>query len=367
MQGEAMRLTRFIGTIAAVFLAAPAVAATTTTAAVADFSACAKPEWPKEALRLGQKGTVTLAFQIGVDGAVADSKVVKSSGFPLLDIAARDGILKCRFKPGTRDGKAQAAWMKMQYVWTLERKAPDPVAIAAAFETDREAAEGGDAAAALRVARYYLSTVNAERDPGQGTWWLRKAAEGGDLEAMEYLALMLFRGVGMPRDQAEAARWIEGAAERNSPSAQVILGQMLLRGDGVTKNEAEGEAWLRKAAEQDYPRGQIQLAQWLLHREAMDAGTVAMLERAVARDDAQARVLLGICYERGAGVAQDYARARELYAKAAASGYDAGRRALANMYDKGLGVPEDKVAAKALLRQAASAGAAPARTAAAGQ
>ena len=71
------------------------------TAAVADFSSCAKPEWPKESLRLEQRGRVTLAFLIGADGTVNDAKVVNSSGYPLLDEAAREGIRKCRFKPAS--------------------------------------------------------------------------------------------------------------------------------------------------------------------------------------------------------------------------------------------------------------------------
>ncbi len=88
--------------------------------AVADFSTCAKPEWPKSSLRNEETGTVTLSFLIGVDGHVVESKVVKSSGFRDLDKAAVVGISKCKFKPGMTDGKPEQAWMQMQYVWTLE-------------------------------------------------------------------------------------------------------------------------------------------------------------------------------------------------------------------------------------------------------
>jgi len=90
------------------------------TAAVVDFGTCAKPEWPKSSLRNEETGTVTLSFLIAADGRVADSKVVKSSGFRDLDKAAVAGITKCRFKPGTVDGVPQEGWQQMQYVWTLE-------------------------------------------------------------------------------------------------------------------------------------------------------------------------------------------------------------------------------------------------------
>ncbi|MET3130497.1 protein TonB [Oxalobacteraceae bacterium GrIS 1.11] len=90
------------------------------TAAVADMGTCAKPEYPKSSLRNEEAGTVTLSFLIGVDGNVAGSKIVKSSGFRDLDKAAVNGISKCKFKPGMTDGKPEQAWMQMQYVWNLE-------------------------------------------------------------------------------------------------------------------------------------------------------------------------------------------------------------------------------------------------------
>ena len=88
--------------------------------AVADFNTCAKPEWPKASLRNEEAGTVTLQFLISADGRVGGSKIVKSSGFRELDKAAVTGISKCKFKPGMTDGKAEEAWMTMQYIWTLE-------------------------------------------------------------------------------------------------------------------------------------------------------------------------------------------------------------------------------------------------------
>jgi bla regulator protein BlaR1 len=88
--------------------------------AVANFNSCAKPVWPKQSLRDENTGTVTLGFKISEDGRVEESRVKKSSGFAALDEAARDGIAKCRFRPATQGGKPVAAWMQMQYVWTLQ-------------------------------------------------------------------------------------------------------------------------------------------------------------------------------------------------------------------------------------------------------
>jgi protein TonB len=81
---------------------------------------CARPVYPKEAIRNEWSGRVTIAFLIGADGAVKDAKVVKSSGHDVLDVAARDALSLCRFKPATVDGKPQEAWQPVQYVWKLE-------------------------------------------------------------------------------------------------------------------------------------------------------------------------------------------------------------------------------------------------------
>jgi D-alanyl-D-alanine endopeptidase (penicillin-binding protein 7) len=90
------------------------------TRALADFSSCAKPLWPKADLRAEHQGTVSLGFLIAADGTPEDSQVLTSSGYQGLDQAARVGIAKCHFRPATRDGQPVKEWMRMQYIWTLE-------------------------------------------------------------------------------------------------------------------------------------------------------------------------------------------------------------------------------------------------------
>lgn len=106
-------------TIYAEAMAADKVAGQTATAVV-DFNTCAKPLWPEGAIARKEQGAVTLAFTVGADGKAKSSAVVKSSGFADLDEAARTGIEKCTFKPGTKAGKPFESTMKMQYVWVLE-------------------------------------------------------------------------------------------------------------------------------------------------------------------------------------------------------------------------------------------------------
>jgi bla regulator protein BlaR1 len=88
--------------------------------AIVDFSTCAKPEWSQPDLEAGHTGTVHLRFLIAPDGSVTRSQVLKSSGYPGLDQAARVGIEKCHFKASTNHGKPVASWVRMQYIWVLE-------------------------------------------------------------------------------------------------------------------------------------------------------------------------------------------------------------------------------------------------------
>jgi protein TonB len=96
------------------------VAAPVVTAAVISASGCEKPEYPSASKRMEEEGTVQLKFLVGVDGKVIESAIEKSSGFRRLDEAARAGLSKCQFRPGTVDGKPQQSWASMKFTWRLE-------------------------------------------------------------------------------------------------------------------------------------------------------------------------------------------------------------------------------------------------------
>lgn len=87
---------------------------------VMDPKSCDQPKYPKAALMNEETGTVTMGFLIAVDGKVVESKVEKSSGSKSLDKAALSALSLCKFKPGTKDGKADQLWAKVDFVWKLE-------------------------------------------------------------------------------------------------------------------------------------------------------------------------------------------------------------------------------------------------------
>jgi protein TonB len=83
-------------------------------------SSCRAPDYPTASRRLGETGTVVVKFLIDERGTAIDSAVESSSGYPRLDEAARQALSLCRFTPGTVDGKPEAAWVRIQYIWKLE-------------------------------------------------------------------------------------------------------------------------------------------------------------------------------------------------------------------------------------------------------
>jgi protein TonB len=84
---------------------------------VLDNKSCETPKYPKASLINEETGTVTMAFLIGADGKVVESKVDTSSGSKSLDKAAISAFSLCKFKPGTKDGKVEQMWVKVDFVW----------------------------------------------------------------------------------------------------------------------------------------------------------------------------------------------------------------------------------------------------------
>lgn len=86
--------------------------------AVFDAKSC-KAEYPKAALMNEEQGVVSMKFLVSAEGRVLESKLDKTSGFKNLDKAALSAVSACKFKPGSKDGKPDSTWTKVEYNWTL--------------------------------------------------------------------------------------------------------------------------------------------------------------------------------------------------------------------------------------------------------
>lgn len=85
----------------------------------ANMAACGVPMYPRSAVRTNATGTTVVAFLIGVDGKVQETKITRSSGHADLDQAALRSVTMCGFKAMLVDGKPAPAWVQSDFTWSL--------------------------------------------------------------------------------------------------------------------------------------------------------------------------------------------------------------------------------------------------------
>jgi len=79
-----------------------------------------EPVYPDEAVRRGEQGLVILLIRVSPEGLVAGVDIARSSGFSLLDRAARDAVVTWRFVPAVRDGQAIPSSMPLRVNFQLD-------------------------------------------------------------------------------------------------------------------------------------------------------------------------------------------------------------------------------------------------------
>ena len=146
------------------------------------------------------------------------------------------------------------------------------------------------------------------------------------------------------KDYVTALKKYKVAAAKNDPKAPYALGYMYNSGTGVEQNYVEAVRWYRSGAALGnadalymlsifYKLGKISVI------ERDDKEATRILKLASEKGSADAQNDLAFMYERGEGVAQNYAEAIQLYKLAAAQNKVDIR--LGRMYKEGKGVVQD--------------------------
>ena len=78
------------------------------------------PIYPSRALELGYQGNVTLHAKIMPSGMPGELKVVKSSGYSLLDKAALAAVKKWEFEPTHINGNAIVSWVRVPVNFVIQ-------------------------------------------------------------------------------------------------------------------------------------------------------------------------------------------------------------------------------------------------------
>jgi protein TonB len=85
------------------------------------YESIVQPKYPLEARRRGEQGTVVLRVLVGRDGLPLEVDIARSSGSRQLDRAAREAVLRSRFRPVQIDGIAVEARGLVPVEFSIER------------------------------------------------------------------------------------------------------------------------------------------------------------------------------------------------------------------------------------------------------
>ncbi|HEY5896012.1 MAG TPA: tetratricopeptide repeat protein [Burkholderiales bacterium] len=206
----------------------------------------------------------------------------------------------------------------------------------AAIEAARKGAELGSANAEVILGVIYADGAMIERDyVSAREHWLR-AAKLGSPYAHFNLGVLLTNGWGVVPDEAEAKASFQRAAQGRDPLAMQLVAQRYER--------ERADELLKKAAEAMYPdafRNPLRIANF--GRAAPDGGAfVAWYEEQARGGALWADTYLGMLYEAGQWVRQDYALAAERYRAAGEAGHWPAQVRMAILYRDGKGVPKDE-------------------------
>jgi len=170
-------------------------------------------------------------------------------------------------------------------------------------------AEHGDAEEQFTLGRMYHYGEGVAQDYAEAAKWYLKAAEHGYDEAQFNIGALYSHGQGVAQDHIEAAGWYLKAAKQGHQLARFNIGAMYQNGDGVEQDYSLAARWYRMAAEhpsEDPPRLDPRVMDLQGGGQAHESTQAAEWYRRAAYGFPPAQFNLGLLYEAGAGVPQDY-------------------------------------------------------------
>lgn len=197
-----------------------------------------------------------------------------------------------------------------------------------------DAAKGGLPAAIFEFGQLFFTGRGVERSLQRSFDCAVAAAKLGYPRAMLFIGTLYAKGLGLEPNGEKAAEWLQQAADLGDASAQFNLALLYSKGDLVERNfdkaiplakaaaaqghekaqqlldnlqESERDEWMRQGVEA-YKKGDFQNAAFLFRQSAGSGSAAAAFN-------------LGLCYENGEGVRQDFTKALRWYTKAAEQGH----------------------------------------------
>ena len=251
-----------------------------------------------------------------------------------------------------------------------------------AFFWMREAAIAGWPQAQYELAVFYYSGKGTEADPVEALKWLEKAGKNNHVLAQRFLGALYSNGahadglITVTPDAKKAASWYLRAAYNDDGPSQAVMGTLYMTGKGIERDNIQAIKWNRLAAAKGESGAQKRLsALYSDQRRRSSYEQAIILQREdFAKGDARAgynlgriyyyapapylnprqavklfqqtgdkvgssALMMGVAYEEGKGVPQNFGEAVEWYRKAIAQGQHEAYAYLGAAYLDGRGVP----------------------------
>lgn len=208
-----------------------------------------------------------------------------------------------------------------------------------------KAADLGDAEGCSRLGYLHAVGELVEQNLGAAVEFHKIAAKQGLANSQCDLGRHYAHGIGVQQNLEEAQRWYELAAEAGHALAQHSLAGILLNLHNPHRDTAAGMKWLEAAAtggniEAQYELGSLKLGTTFPELKDL-SGAAYWLDSAAKNGSVEAVFRIGICFEHGIGVEQNYGVAARNYFEACKNGNIEAAFALGTLFENGLGVEQD--------------------------
>jgi len=216
----------------------------------------------------------------------------------------------------------------------------------------------------LRQQLQHAAAACAQQDFAPAHTVLAPLAAAGEAQAQFILGTFYLYAQGMAQDVHQAIVYWQQAAAQGMALAQTSLGALYAaqgRDDEarglLAQAAAQGEGYAASALQMfgAQPSAAVQRAIRIL-REGDADGARRKLEALAREGNVEAIRYLAVMFQRGIGVAQDYAIAREWWGVALALQDDVAQYAMGELYFNGDGVTRDYAQARSYWEQAAVQG-----------
>ncbi len=169
---------------------------------------------------------------------------------------------------------------------------------------------------------FLLGRFSGEPDPDNALKWWKSAAEAGDVASMLFIARFYDGQMGFAerKDPAAAIEFFEKAAEKGNTGAMVAAGSRLLYGNEASRNEKRGLEFIDKAIAAKDGSAYFALGMW--QETVKEDLTAALAEYERGKDAGQPDSMIRAAeyYLEGKGTEKDVPRAVSILEKAAGDG-----------------------------------------------